>query len=333
MIKYYNEFKDERGYVHSVDEITVDYFVMNFNYDKIIQTICMMCANSAFKNGADHWNADEHMKRDLVAQSRYDWFSARIWEDGFLFSIGQWVQYDKVTKEWTRLPIIRLKVNPNKHANTPLWNDFKEYVRTNCDDGYLIKYDYAVDVPMASEYIDNIGSRKEPGLLKGTRYWGQRGRHGRIKIYNKQEEQKLDSPLTRIEYTFKTAEQRSFDNIVVMDFGSKRTDYENLPTQSQTYVKMLIEIENLGGNKEKFLKDLNYRTYKKIEPFVIGRSEKLINDENIVDKLINALSLELMIKYKGQNVNVIKTECGIKQFVDDDGFIIVDDDNDFIPFN
>lgn len=292
-----------------------------------------MCLMAAVKSGDTSWNIENHMKRDLIAQSKYDWFSARVWQDGFLFSIGQWVQYDKVTKEWTRLPILRLKVNPNKHADSHLWNEFKEYVRVNCDDGYLTKYDYSVDVPLPLECVDNVGSRKEPGLLKGTRYWGQRGRHGRIKIYDKQEEQKLDNPLTRIEFTFKTAKNRTFDNIVVLDMGEKKKDYDELSPQLQTYIKMLLEIENLGGDKKKFLNTLNYRTYKKIEPFVIGSSEKLIENETIIDNMINALSNELMIKYKGQNVNVTKTENGIKQSVDDDGFVIVDDDNDYLPFN
>lgn len=333
MIKYYNEFKDERGYVHSIDEITVDYFVKDFNLDKVIQDICLLCAMSSFKMGDNTWDAAKQMKRDLVPQSRYDWFTARIWTGGYLFSVGQWVQFDKVNRDWTKLPILRLKVNPNKHANIPLWEAFKKYVSDNCDEGYLVKYDYAVDVSLPPSSVENIGSRKEPGLLKGTRYWGQRGRHGRIKIYDKQEEQKLESPLTRIEYTFKSSETRTFDNIVVVDYGEKRKDYDSLSSQLQTYINMIIEIENLGGDKQKYLKDMNYRTYKKIEPFVIGRSEKLINDETIVDVLIDNLSRELMIKYKGQKVNVVKTEYGIKPFVDDEGFVIVDEDNDFIPFN
>lgn len=333
MIKYYNEFKDNRGYIHSVDEITVDYFVKNFNLNKVIQDICIMCAMASFKKGGNVWSADDHMKRDLVPQSRYDWFTARIWADGFLFSVGQWVQFDKVNKDWITLPILRMKVNPNKYADTPLWDEFKKYINENCDDGMLCKYDYAIDVPLSPGSVENIGSRKEPGLLKGTRYWGQRGRHGRIKIYNKQEEQNLETPLTRVEYTFKTAESRSFDNIVIIDYGEKRKDFDALSSQLQTYINMLVEIENLGGDKQKYLKDMNYRTYKKIEPFVIGSSEKLINDETIIDVLIEKLSCSLMIKYKDQKVKVVKTEYGIKPFVDEEGFVIVDEDNDYLPFN
>lgn len=300
--------------------------------DKIIKDICYICAMSAFKVGVS-WNSEEHMKRDLVPQNRYDWFTSRIWSAGFLFSIGQWVQFDKVNRDWTILPILRIKVNPNKHGGSDLWEAIKRYIGDNCDDGLLCKYDYAIDVPLEPQYVENIGSRKEPGLLKGTRYWGQRGRHGRIKIYNKQVEQSLESPLTRVEYTFKTLEKRNFDNIVVVDFGAKRTDYEGLSSQLQNYIKMIIEIENLGGDKYKYLKALNYRTYKKIEPFVVGSSERLVENEDIVDSLINSLCDELMIKYKGQKVSVVKSENGIKQFVDDEGFIIVDDDNDYIPFD
>lgn len=332
-MNYYKEIKDSRGYIHSIDEITVDFYVKDFNQENVIKSIARICALSEFKEGRPDWDFLKHSKLDLMPSSKYNWFNSRIWCNGFFFSIGQWTDYDKITKDWTMLPIIRINVNPNKHGGSFLWNDLKDYISKNCDDGMIVKYDYAVDVPIAPKYVNNIGSRKELGLNKGTRYYGQRGRHGRIKIYDKQSEQKLDSPLTRIEYTFKTREKRTFDNIVVMDLGDKRSDYEMLSKTLRIYVEMLLEIEQLGGDKFKFINDsFDSRTYKKIEPFVIGSSEQLLKDDVILNRLLEELSNDLMISHEAENVNLVKTLKGFEVPVDDDGFIMINDDDEFIPF-
>lgn len=333
-MNYYKEVKDERGYIHSIDEVTVDFYVKDFNQKNVIKSIARICALSEFEEGRSDWDFLSHSKLDLKPSTKYNWFNSRIWCNGFFISIGQWTSFDKVNKDWTILPIIRINVNPNKHGGSALWNNLKKYIAAYCDDGMIVKYDYAIDVPVSPEYVNNIGSRKEPGLNKGTRYYGQRGRHGRIKIYDKQAEQKLDYPLTRVEYTFKTKEKRTFDNIVVMDFGKKRNDYESLSRQLRTYVEMLNDIEQLGGDKFKHLNNMDSRTYKKIEPFVVGGTERLVKDDVILKGLLEELSNDLMISHDVENVNLVKTlkgfEVPVDVDVDDDGFISVSDEVDFV---
>ncbi|EOJ4528197.1 hypothetical protein ACKKL3_004419, partial [Shigella flexneri] len=98
--------------------------------------------------------------------------------------------------------MMRFKINPNKHIGSPAVQVVLDFIREWCTDGYLVRWDYAIDVPVKIADVMVIGSRKEKGLYKGTRYYGQRHKHGYLKVYDKQREQGLDDVLTRIEYTF-----------------------------------------------------------------------------------------------------------------------------------
>jgi hypothetical protein len=97
---------------------------------------------------------------------------------------------------------------------------------------------------------------------------------------------------------------------------------------------MLNDIEQLGGDKFKHLNNMDSRTYKKIEPFVVGGTERLVKDDVILKGLLEELSNDLMISHDVENVNLVKTlkgfEVPVDVDVDEDGFISVSDEVDLV---
>lgn len=72
----------------------------------------------------------------------------------------------------------------------------------------LREYDIAVDVPLQRDcFFLSVKNGRKYSLIQNsdtdkTEYSGVRHTNGFTKLYNKQLEQKLDAPLTRIEFTF-----------------------------------------------------------------------------------------------------------------------------------
>ena len=279
---YYADISDDDGYVHSVDMVIVDYY-LKCNYS--LATAKLLDGLSQI----DGFESDKNASLDNLPNFKYMFYVDMIWFDGMVLYFGKYVSYDKVNKSWTKIDMMRLKVNPNKHMDSPALQVVLDFIREWCADGYLVRWDYAVDVPVAIADVMVIGSRKEKGLYKGTRYYGQRHKHGYLKVYDKCKEQGLDSPLTRLEYTFEAGLPLSWDNIVIRT-PLTRVDTPILLSKTlRVYLSMLTEIKALGGDIEPYIEDMGYRTYKKIEPFLYSGKQLQVN-EYIIEKLLNVIS-------------------------------------------
>ena len=275
---YYADISDDDGYVHSVDMVIVDYY-LKCNYS--LATAKLLDGLSQI----DGFESDKNASLDNLPNFKYMFYVDMIWFDGMVLYFGKYVSYDKVNKSWTKIDMMRLKVNPNKHMDSPALQVVLDFIREWCADGYLVRWDYAVEI--ADVMV--IGSRKEKGLYKGTRYYGQRHKHGYLKVYDKCKEQGLDSPLTRLEYTFEAGLPLSWDNIVIRT-PLTRVDTPILLSKTlRVYLSMLTEIKALGGDIEPYIEDMGYRTYTKIEPFLYSGKQLQVN-EYIIDKLLNVIS-------------------------------------------
>lgn len=99
-----------------------------------------------------------------------------------------------------------IEFNPNSFATlNEFWNDFN-YIKSFFPYKDIVRFDIAIDIPIARNKVvmvkDNrtyTAIRKSP--LDFTEHLGRRNTVGRIKLYNKTIESKLDYDLTRLEIT------------------------------------------------------------------------------------------------------------------------------------
>ena len=317
MISYAKSFSDDRSCVYSLDNLVFDYLCKISNMDIVLDAL-----GSIFQKHVEGWTAEKYSRKGQAACSAYSWFACSVWGDGIYIQFGQYRDYDAVEKSWHILPVIRIKINPNKHYTQPLFLDILSWLSENADNGALIKFDFAVDVPTQ---IDNVAvkSRKEPGLYKGTRYFGQRGKPGRLKIYDKGKESKLPYQLTRVEYTFTHGRSISFDDVSWLTTGPvPLPDVSELGKVAYLYSRMLLEIRNAGGDWRSCYEMLDIRTKQKIEPYVNGTGIQLYLPVaySFLRQLLEAYCLDLSLSFVSDGVN--KIEIGKSNLVP----VISDDD-------
>lgn len=309
-----NGIVDAHGYTHSVDMVTIDYLLMcsyKTATEKLIDILKPF--------GLD---AEKNVKLELLPSFRYAYYTNHVWLDGVVVSLGKWTNYDKADKRAYSLDMMRVKVNPNKHAGTPLLDAVEGFLGEYCREGYLVRYDYAIDVPVAINDVLVVSSRKEKGLYKGTRYFGQRHKHGYLKIYDKGKEQRLEEELTRIEYTLVPDEIPSWDNIVIRAPAEGVSSSSALSSQCRLYLDMFIELQELGADIDKYIERVTYRTWKQIEPHLYT-GVKLVFDEKINKQLLENICSTFIITGSKESVN---------QEQDGDSGFMTDFDTD-LPFD
>ncbi|MGN0132912.1 MAG: hypothetical protein ACI4AA_10760 [Lachnospiraceae bacterium] len=320
---YFYSITDDKGFVHSVDNLVIEY--VTIGADGAIARILTDIQQIGEKH-KDHIHYWERL--NCTPCSKWSWCQHNVHlDDGIYISIGHYVNYAKPKADWQVYPVVKLEVNPNKHAGKEVLKDLLEVLRVWGDDVTLLKYDYAVDVPMPPDEVEVFGSRKEKGLYKGTRYFGQRNKNGYCKIYDKQKEQDLDDPMTRIEHTIvcsgKTTKNISFEKVYVKTKKYKES-IEN-DEKMTTNDRVLLDFCNLCiANKldyESIIDKLDKRKRRFIKEHLKNSEFEQLNfDDNIRNKL-----LDKVYEYFG-----VEKKTDIE--VDGNGFVVLDDDF-VLPFD
>ena len=312
MVKYIYSRSDKSGYVYSIDDCIFEYSLKMPTYKDIFIDYLSSIAKR-------HNLTDEYWeRRDLKPCSKFDFCSDVVHLcKGINLNIGKW-NYVKGCKDAIWVPKIRLKINLNKHGEKAIFSDLNDWLKTYCISCYLIKYDVAVDVPCRPDDIEVLKTQKEKGLYKGTRYYGQRNKHGYCKIYDKGKESDLVTDLTRIEHTFDYRKNMNFEKVYVKKYSivdEKMIDTDKVIIEMALALKVYKEdiskyLDNLGRRKkEKILKLLNGCEYQEIE-FDIQIVKDLLED------------IRLLIGFKEYEKPV---------FVDSQGFMQLSENVD-IPF-
>lgn len=301
MLSYGKHFIDDLGCTHSIDNLVLEYIVFSFNQHSVISSLA-----SVFSRCIDGWNESEFTKTDMTPCSKFSWFRASLWGGGFYLQYGQYRDYDQLDRTWSEYPLLRIKFNPNKHLNTSLCSELFNWVRLNCDNGALVKFDYAIDVPCCSTNLV-VSSRKEPGLFKGTRYFGQRNKHGRLKIYDKREESELPSDMTRVEWTFCFGKPIVFDDVLFLTSGPLPIpDFTALSPRTAALVRLVLMIRSLNGDPCEALAQLDPRTRKKIEPFTIGTGVRLVQGFDSLAFLLDYYCSTFNVSFSSTGVNPLR---------------------------
>lgn len=319
---YYFSAIDSSGYVHSIDNLILTYYVENVGTKCINKLILdLQCIRDKYPN-VNYWE-----KLNINPCRKYSFYQHAIHlDDGIYILLGHYTDFDKDTKTATVFPMIRLELNPNKHGKKPIMLDLMELINSCCYDCTLNRYDYAIDVPVPPDHVNVFGSNKEKGLYKGTRYFGQRNKNGFCRIYDKQKEQGLEKPLTRIEHVFstvKTTKNLSFEKVFIQDYSA---DLEKLSKTDAVIVELCTTLKANNLDFEEILNKLDRRKKKTIMSHLQGNGFKPLEfDKKIHDDLLQQVFNEFGVKEE-----TIKNDDFI---TDADGFIDMNNIDLDVPFD
>lgn len=312
MLLYGIKHVDSLGCTHSIDNLVLEYCV-KFSSQKIVFDEL----SAIFLKYIPGWERSKCCKENLPACSAYSWFKSAMWGAGFYLQFGHYRDFDKTTRKWSEYPLLRIKFNPNKHWSSPVLPDLIDWLDANCDNGVLVKVDYAVDVPARMKDIQ-VSSRKEPGLYKGTRYYGQRNKHGRLKLYDKRSESSLSDDLTRVEWTICYGKPIVFDSVVWLTNGPAPLPDARELGKSYAYARMLLDICALGGDVQQALGYLDHRTAKKIEPYTVGSGVQLFDgNTEILQNLLRSYCVPLSLSFVSGGVNAFSIGNAFRVSSDD----------------
>lgn len=317
---YFFSLKDTHGYIHSIDNCVITYYVQDIGKKAIDRLISDFHVLKDKYPEVKYWE-----KLNINACRKYSFYQNAIHlDDGIYVLLGHYTDYDKSNGELYVYPMIRLEINPNKHARKPIFKDFMDIVNKTCYDGVLNRYDYAIDIPVPLDAVQVFGSNKERGLYKGTRYFGQRNRNGFCRIYDKGKEQSLNAPLTRVEHVIsltKSTKSLSFEKVHVKSGGA--VTQEKLGKTDAVIIDLCTLCAANGLEYESVLEGLDRRKRKNIISQLSGNGYEL---------------LEFDEKIHGELLDYYKKFFGVKEendlFVtDESGFVELSDDTSELPFD
>lgn len=319
MIKYYINYFDN-GFVHSIDMVKVFYEV-RIPYLKIlaeIQKLKFKCSKY-------------YEITDLKPSSKYGYFAIHIHFDNVYIKLGKYKLKDKNVdkKEYKAFDCMQLEVNPNKWHDSDQFKLIMGIVEEYAYQGYIEQVDYAIDIPVHISQVVPMNTRKEKGLYKGTYYYGQRGQNGMVKIYNKGLEAQLDYALTRVETTWKLKDKYTSIDFGVIGLGSGTG--KKLSRSTGLMVKMLQELQMLGSsNIDTYLEQMKYETRVQVQEALFGKVQIYKYDMVILNKLIE--DMQQLFKCSGRMPDADNDfDYDVRIPVDENGFMVLDDDDDILP--
>jgi hypothetical protein len=283
------------------------------------------------------YNTAYYEKLDINACRKYSFAKDFIHvDDGITLFFGSQIEkLDKAVKggeKYFTLPLVKLEINPNKHADKPVLKELLEIIRSESYDARILRYDYAIDIPKSPDDVQVFSTNKEKGLFKGTRYFGQRNKNGFTRIYDKQKEQGLDSPLTRVETVVsltKGTKNISFEKVYVKN-DSKQNEAVKLTKTDEAIIELCELLRNNGLDYEKGLEKLEPRKKRFIREQLGNTNYNLLElDKKIIEKLLKNVMAFFDIK-EFPKVETVEKEKDIQ--VDADGFCLMPDDMD-LPFD
>lgn len=190
-----------------------------------------------------------------------------------------------------------IEVNPNKCFIKPQCLYDVYYTLDKCVGYKISRWDLAIDIPIdRMSVVLGKDQRKYELTCKSkedrTEYLGCRNEIGRVKVYNKTLESNLDYTLTRCELTMPNYEDQKFFakiEAIKPEVWIAGTDTGVDLTGLSDSQAVLVELIRLQENPTLWLKRLEYRQRKKIEPFVFDGYKRLKFDNNCVESIIAEL--------------------------------------------
>lgn len=290
-MEYYFYLKDTYNFIHSIDNCVVSYYLK-----------CSLehAINILHEEGKERSTYYENLNK--LGCSKWSYFQNHIhYDDGIYIKLGKYRIFREDKKRIELLPIVQFEINPNKHAKKESFSEIIDFIKVYCTDGVLDNYDYAIDIPKPLDDIQVIGTRKEKGLYKGTRYYGQRNQHGYCKIYDKAKEQCLPEILSRVEHTLSNSKKLSLEKFFIRDTEAN-LDLSCLSNSTRTIVLLCLEVKQLGGDYESIIDNsMDRRLKKTVLEHIKGEFIEYKYDLNILNQLLEKMFELFNISYTDAN--------------------------------
>lgn len=307
---YYFSLKDSIGFTHSIDNMVLNYYL------KCSIAFAIKSLQTSGSARKSYWE-----KLNCFGCPKWSFYQNHIhYDDGIYLKIGHYTDYDFKKKTFHLLPMLCLEVNPNKHYKKDSFREILKFIAEYCTSGYMIRYDYAIDIPLSPDKVQVFKTRKETGKYKNTRFFGQRNQHGYCRIYDKAKEQNLDGDLTRVEHVCVAGKNPSFEEFCYRDSDS-RLDLSGLTPTNKALVLLALQVKACGGDFSEALKTLDRRTRYKIEPYLTGGYKVYKYNPAILKLLLEEMKNLFHVEEAEEKKN--------EGYVDSDGFLQYDGE---LPF-
>lgn len=276
MIKYYKNLVLSNGWIMSCDNIRVN-FVLNVRQ---AQDIITEFFNSIARNDIYNYPVN-------LTFARYKHLCTVTYGDDSVCTIAFGFNgaskidqkgYDNDLKGY-------MDFNPNKVCSYDrFWADLG-IIRSCCELFEIARSDIALDIPIPREYVllkkdTRVYASKVYSRSNKTEYLGLRNNLGRVKVYNKQLESKLDVPMTRLEITCELSAESYFKYLpdVYLLNTPEQLGIDSLELTENDLA--IIEIENellMYGLDDGMIhwNSFSFRKRKKLTPFLVSESSSV----------------------------------------------------------
>lgn len=204
-MRYYLSFSDDSCYTYSIDKLVLHGTFLYNTFDEFSARLNSLLIKSVCY---DELPFSMSLYRDTYYQSLKKLtylnnfkFELCCGSEQSSFWLGTHFQnFDKTLDTW------KLELNPNKCMPCDFVSSLFSLLNTYSKNISIGEYDIAVDIPLSRDSLFLVkDKRKYQCVLNSsvdkTEYLGCRHQNGFCKLYNKQLESCLNSPLTRFEVT------------------------------------------------------------------------------------------------------------------------------------
>lgn len=184
-----------------------------------------------------------------------------------------------------------VEFNPNKCM--PAVQKDLEWLFLQARTVSLARLDVALDTPHPRSTVhlvkdSRLYQKAYNSLEDCTEYLGQRSHPGFVKVYNKQLEDGLAAPLTRVEVTCTSAEDFKDHWPAVRFDGARQLQLELDQDLTSTQLALIQALQKLpDGDQQEALSLLQFRMRKKIECHLYGTGDTLQADFSLVSKIVS----------------------------------------------
>ena len=318
-MRYFKSYHDKHNYTYSIDNLVIEYKLGISNIDTFTKSIQEL-TEKYLEDKTQYWE-----RLNCPICSKYQYYDNHIHlRDGIYLMIGKWYLFND-KKDKSMFPMVKIDINPNKHFEKQIFKDLLQIIKPDIADWTIKRFDIAIDIPEDIDNVQILKSRKDKGLYRGTRYYGHHNHNGFCKIYDKQEESKLDDTLTRLEHTIilsdkvqkpeKIIEKLSLEDVYIKCNDKK---IEKLSSALECIKEMAVLLKQNNIECDYLIDKLPRPTKKKIiENIGSCHYEKYIYDRELIKRLLDDI------------ISAFTAKRDIEE--DENGFLVIERDID-IPF-
>lgn len=264
--------------LYSLDKLTVEFEMSKADVQSLMNKYSM-------KVNFTQWESKK------LSVCRYN-YSIEL-DDGNSFYIGfcpNWLKHDPY------IDAGRVEFNPSKVGDDLVFQGLYGEILSMVGSCLIkpVKFDLAIDLPVARSKVYLLKDKRTYEEYSNsesdkTQYLGKRNTHGRVKLYNKALEQKIDMDLTRLEIT--------------IDYGSRSiTDVNSLMPKMYVMDSFQYPIDMPGTDKVimvailqdlSLLRELGRKKAEKIKAYLADMQLNLSLDTEKYNQVLDTIQTYL----------------------------------------